>query len=554
MATIQNARDVYLQAESPRLLPVTISNDFTFNGNVTGTLNSVPAATVTTGASNGTAAHSGTTNYRNDVASTNAVSSASSPTVVNNNDGSRDITLTWTYTDGAVPADGFIIFYREGTGTVLSTDAGVQLPATARSFRFQGVHQGTAYRAGIAAFRRTEAGLRITSIYQPTSAPDWRVSATTVNITADINGVSASTLTSRAASGYDIQQKLEANGSVILTGQLVPTNTGALKAGTITWNSTTGALTGGTGCAMTEFGIIAGASGSATFTLQASTGAVTVKGDITGGSNINITGVGQFGGQQTLNSFNAAIHANPSGVALYGLYCRDGGATGAAIIANGVTTNAVGVKAQGVGSSGKAVYALGATGAVAVYAETASTGFAIHANAFGGNALKVEGKMTIDNSTLVTNLNADMLDGFHATSLCNVVTTNTGTCTVSGGGFQNLVTGPLASTVQTRGTGNIVYIENVSDARLKTDIQDESLGLDFINSLRPRSFRMLSSQSVKSHGLIYQEVSELLSECDSLAMLNDNEIGGVDYNGIVSPIIKAIQQLSDSVDQLKQEK
>ena len=37
-------------------------------------------------------------------------------------------------------------------------------------------------------------------------------------------------------------------------------------------------------------------------------------------------------------------------------------------------------------------------------------------------------------------------------------------------------------------------------------------------------------------------------------MLNDNEIGGVDYNGIVSPIIKAIQQLSDSVDQLKQEK
>ncbi len=65
---------------------------------------------------------------------------------------------------------------------------------------------------------------------------------------------------------------------------------------------------------------------------------------------------------------------------------------------------------------------------------------------------------------------------------------------------------------------------------------------------------MLSSQSVKSHGLIYQEVFKLLSECDSLAMLNDNEIGGVDYNGIVSPIIKAIQQLSDSVDQLKQEK
>ena len=510
MATIQNARDVYLQAESPRLLPVTISNDFTFNGNVTGTLNSVPAATVTTGASNGTAAHSGTTNYRNDVAPTNAVSSASSPTVVNNNDGSRDITLTWTYTDGTVPADGFIIFYREGTGTVLSTDAGIQLPATARSFRFQGVHQGTAYRAGIAAFRRTEAGLRITSIYQPTSAPDWRVSATTVNITADINGVGASTLTSQASAGSAIQQALEANGSVILTGQLVPTNTGALKVGSITWNSTTGALTGGTGVAITEWGIIGAASGSATLSLNTSTGALTLKGDITGGSNINITGNGSFDGATTNPLGNSAVVAN-----------KNLGAT------NGVI---------GYGNTGS-----GGTGVIAV-----GGGLAV--------ALDVQGLMTISSTTLVTNLNADMVDGKHATSLCNVVTTNTGTCTVSGGGFQNLVTGPLASTVQTRGTGNIVYIENISDARLKTDIQDETLGLDFINSLRPRSFRMLSSQSVKSHGLIYQEVFKLLSECDSLAMLNDNEIGGVDYNGIVSPIIKAIQQLSDSVDQLKQEK
>ena len=241
MATIQNARDVYLQAESPRLLPVTISNDFTFNGNVTGQVNGVGASTVTTQASNGSTAYTGTTQYRNDTAPTNAVSSASAPTLVNNSDGSRDITLTWTYTDGAVPADGFILFYREGTGTVLSTDAGIQLPATARSYRFQGVHQGTAYRAGIAAFRRTEAGLRITTIYQPTSAPDWRVSAATTNITANINGVDASTLTSQASAGSAIQQALEANGSVILTGQLMPTNTGALKVGSITSNSTTGA-------------------------------------------------------------------------------------------------------------------------------------------------------------------------------------------------------------------------------------------------------------------------------------------------------------------------
>lgn len=533
MATIQNARDVYLQAESPRLLPVTISNDFTFNGNVTGQVNGVGASTVTTQASNGSTAYTGTTQYRTDTAPTNAVSSASAPTLVNNSDGSRDITLTWTYTDGAVPADGFILFYREGTGTVLSTDAGIQLPATARSYRFQGVHQGTAYRAGIAAYRKTETGIRITTIYQPTSAPDWRVSAATTNITANINGVGASTLTSQASAGSAIQQALEANGSVILTGQLVPTNTGAIKAGTITWNSTTGALTGGTGIAVTKWGIIGANAGTATFTIETSTGTATLKGNISGGSNIDITGTAIFSGINPSGGFGtSAVEANSSLGADWG------------IVGYGNGSGYAGVRGYNASSGGYGLHGINNTAAGAGVVAENST----------GTALKVVGKMTMTNTTLVTNLNADMVDGLQGSALCNVVTTNTGTCTVSGGGFQNLVTGSLASTIQTRGTSNIVYIENISDARLKTDIQDELLGLDFINSLRPRSFRMLSSQSVKSHGLIYQEVFKLLSECDSLAMLNDNEIGGVDYNGIVSPIIKAIQQLSDSVDQLKQEK
>jgi len=329
---------------------------------------------------------------------------------------------------------------------------------------------------------------------------------------------------------------------VILTGQLMPTNTGALKVGSITWNSTTGALTGGTGIAMTEFGLIGANSGTSTFSLSATTGALTLLGNITGGSNINISGSAKFDGLTSVSGSSYTMSVNESLGQDNGIYvvAKTGGNAAIEAIGSGSSDGVDGTTATGFGVSG---FATGAAG-IGVVAT----------NSAGGTALQVVGKMTISSSTLVTNLNADMVDGLQGSALCNVVTTNTGTCTVSGGGFQNLVTGPLASTVQTRGTGNIVYIENVSDARLKTDIQDESLGLDFINSLRPRSFRMLSSQSVKSHGLIYQEVSELLSECDSLAMLNDNEIGGVDYNGIVSPIIKAIQQLSDSVDQLKQEK
>ena len=53
---------------------------------------------------------------------------------------------------------------------------------------------------------------------------------------------------------------------------------GALKSGTITWNTTTGAITGGSGVLVFRGGIIAAASGVATITLDAATGAATFAG------------------------------------------------------------------------------------------------------------------------------------------------------------------------------------------------------------------------------------------------------------------------------------
>jgi len=380
MATSVNTSQVWLTAQSPRFVTPTVA--INISGNVSGTVNNVPVVTVTTGAANGSTAYSGTANYRTDTAPTNAVVAASSPTLVSNSDGSRDITLSWSYTDGAVPADGFILFYREGTGTVLSTDSGIQLPATARSYRFQGVHQGTAYRAGIAAFRRTEAGLRITSIYQPISTPDWRVSAATTNITANINGVGASTLTSQAAAGSAIQQQLEANGSTILTGQLMPTNTGGIKVGTITWNSTTGALTGGTGIAITVYGIIGAAAGVATFTFNALTGAATFKGDITGGANIDITGTAVFNGNNTDGLVITAILANSNRGQANGIRAYSGSTGG-----NGVYGNADNASGTGYGgyfrrqngTRGAALIAESSTSATAAIFNNTSTGKAIEA-------------------------------------------------------------------------------------------------------------------------------------------------------------------------------
>jgi hypothetical protein len=53
---------------------------------------------------------------------------------------------------------------------------------------------------------------------------------------------------------------------------------GALKSGTITWNTTTGALTGGSGVLVFRGGIIGAAAGVATFTIDAATGAATFAG------------------------------------------------------------------------------------------------------------------------------------------------------------------------------------------------------------------------------------------------------------------------------------
>lgn len=253
-------------------------------------------------------------------------------------------------------------------------------------------------------------------------------------------------------------------------------------------------------------------------------------GTITGDSDITITGKGEFQGSSVISSREAAIHANTSMSSNYGIQAFSGSAVGMAAVI-GFSGNGYGLRGDGLSSGGTGVQAV---------------------NSFGGVALGVTGRMTTNNTTLVSNLNADMVDGKHASALCNIVPCNTGTCTVSGNGFNLNVTGSLAATVRTRGTSNFAYIENISDARLKTEIEHEFLGLDFINSLTARTFRMIENPELLAHGLVYQEVVKLLgNRKDSLASLNNDGTGGVDYNGMVSPIIKAIQELSAEVNLLK---
>ena len=129
--------------------------------------------------------------------------------------------------------------------------------------------------------------------------------------------------------------------------------------------------------------------------------------------------------------------------------------------------------------------------------------------------------------------------------------------------------------VNTFGTGSEVWA-HTSDIRVKKDIKDNELGLDFINDLRTVTFKRKppsdypeefeahdASQTERSkpdfvsYGFIAQEVKEAMdkaghsefpvwSECkDGMQQLGEAEL--------ITPLIKAVQELSSQVKDLQQQ-
>ena len=113
-----------------------------------------------------------------------------------------------------------------------------------------------------------------------------------------------------------------------------------------------------------------------------------------------------------------------------------------------------------------------------------------------------------------------------------------------------------------------------SDIRLKEDIKDETVGLEFINELRPVTFRWKKAKDVPSelkvhsdseervmngkynHGFIAQEVKEVLDEynvADNIDVWNTDSKGVqmVNENKLIIPLIKAVQELSAKVDAMQ---
>lgn len=123
-------------------------------------------------------------------------------------------------------------------------------------------------------------------------------------------------------------------------------------------------------------------------------------GDITGTANIDITGSGRFRG----NLSGSALIVNDSFNADRGIEAYAGGLLGSAVFGQASASSRIGIAGLATTS-----------GSVGVSAS----------NTGGGTALKVTGLMTITSTTLVSNLNADMVDGLHATKFVRTDTSST---------------------------------------------------------------------------------------------------------------------------------
>lgn len=106
-----------------------------------------------------------------------------------------------------------------------------------------------------------------------------------------------------------------------------------------------------------------------------------------------------------------------------------------------------------------------------------------------------------------------------------------------------------------------------SDIRIKTNIETSNLGLNFIKSLKPRSYNLSLGENeegvevfkqVKTYGFVAQEVKQAYEQyTDSfdgwgLSVAGDDDsLQTVSYDNFISPLVKAVQELSAKVDELE---
>lgn len=152
------------------------------------------------------------------------------------------------------------------------------------------------------------------------------------------------------------------------------------------------------------------------------------------------------------------------------------------------------------------------------------------------------------------------------TAVMSLAGTNSGTATVSGNTLNILgstSTGIAGAYVGSAGAGNTVTLDvrttSPSDVRLKEEIADSDLGLEFVKKLRPVSYKLKADpRHQKGYGFIANEVEDIIPTGSSLVYEEPDwkvgdEVGfkTIHYPSYVAVLTKAIQELTAKVEALE---
>ena len=176
-----------------------------------------------------------------------------------------------------------------------------------------------------------------------------------------------------------------------------------------------------------------------------------------------------------------------------------------------------------------------------------------------GNNVRINGA-TGDNSQSVVKIKADAQGSGNPNNYgrwpLNVVSSVNNTCL-------RVAYDARIDIGESGGVTSEVYIDGTlwksSDIRLKENIQLTNLGLNFINKLRPVSYNLINEKITKNHyGFIAQDVKKVLEDLNADFAgwhLNDNDdkesTQVLSYEEFISPLVKAVQELSAKVDELE---
>jgi hypothetical protein len=98
----------------------------------------------------------------------------------------------------------------------------------------------------------------------------------------------------------------------------------------------------------------------------------------------------------------------------------------------------------------------------------------------------------------------------------------------------------------------------ISDKRLKTNIYDNHIGLDFIKAVRPVNYELKAQKGIVYDGFIAQEIDSILlkqgiKNFSGLSKPADTEGGyyTVSYATFVVPLVNAVKELDEKSEKLK---